>query len=77
MSRAGPYLRAVDRFLDYLRDQRNALELEIARLRDQRETLNQDLYYQRLEGLLVELARLYEQIEKGGVVPAESGDPRP
>ena len=43
-----------------LRRQRDALEQELAHLRERKTTLNEDDYFARLETLLVELARLYE-----------------
>lgn len=42
------------------RARRDTLELAIARLRDQKATLAEDDYYRQLEGILRELARLYE-----------------
>jgi hypothetical protein len=42
-----------------LRQERDQLELSVAALRDQKEKLNEDEYYARLERLMVELARLY------------------
>lgn len=42
------------------RARRDALEREIAALREQKPTLAEDDYYARLEKLLVEFARLYE-----------------
>ena len=43
-----------------VRTRRNALELEVARLREQKSQLAEDEYYGRLETLLVELAQLYK-----------------
>lgn len=43
-----------------LRERRDALELAIAKLRDEKPKLKEDEYYERLEKLMVELARLYE-----------------
>lgn len=43
-----------------LRERRDALELAIAKLRDEKPKLKEDEYYDRLEKLMVELARLYE-----------------
>jgi hypothetical protein len=59
------------RFPDELRPRRDELELEIARLRDQKPQLNEDEYYAQLERLLVDLAELYERAESTG---QESGD---
>jgi hypothetical protein len=46
-----------------LRAKRDELELAIEALRDQKATLAESEYYERLEKLLVELARLYQQAE--------------
>jgi hypothetical protein len=43
-----------------LRARRDRLELEIETLREKKATLAEDDYYSKLEGLLLELARLYE-----------------
>jgi hypothetical protein len=43
------------------RARRDELELSIARLRDAKRTMDEEEYYQKLEGLLFELARLYDQ----------------
>jgi hypothetical protein len=42
-----------------LRRRRDQIELSIAALRDQKAKLSEDAYYRQLEGLMVELARLY------------------
>ena len=44
-----------------LRAQRDRLELEVMTLRDARQSLSEEAYYTRLEALLVEMARIYEQ----------------
>ena len=44
-----------------LRQRRDALELAIAKLREEKAALNEDDYYNRLEKLMLELAQLYEQ----------------
>jgi hypothetical protein len=44
-----------------VRQQRDALELEIARLRDRKTTMEEAAYYSDLEKLLLSLARLYQQ----------------
>ena len=44
-----------------LRKRRDALELAIAKLREEKAALNEDDYYNRLEKLMLELAQLYEQ----------------
>lgn len=43
-----------------LRARRDELELSLARLREAKQTLSETDYYQRLERLMLELARLYE-----------------
>lgn len=43
-----------------VRRKRDALELAVFKLRDQKATLPEDEYFNRLESLLVELAELYE-----------------
>jgi hypothetical protein len=43
-----------------VRARRDALELSIAKLRDAKKTLSEEEYYQKLEGLLLDLARLYD-----------------
>ena len=43
-----------------LRARRDKLELEIAALRDRKAKMNEDKYFQELEKLLLQLARLYE-----------------
>lgn len=47
-----------------IRTQRNDLELKLARLRAQKDSLNEDKYYQELEPLLLQLARLYQTPDK-------------
>jgi len=42
-----------------VRARRDQIELAIAKLRDEKKDLEEDVYYQRLEPLLLELARLY------------------
>ena len=44
-----------------VRARRDALELNVARLRPRKGSMTEDEYYQQLEALLVELARLYQQ----------------
>ncbi len=56
-----------------LRAKRDELELAIEALRDQKATLAEADYYERLEKLLVDLARLYEQAEQ--VEKAAGGTP--
>ena len=47
-----------------VRAKRDTIELSINQLRDTKRTLPEDEYYQRLESLLLELARLYGSAEK-------------
>jgi hypothetical protein len=47
-----------------LRKRRDELELAIEALRDKKAGQNEDEYYGKLEPLLVELAELYEKVEK-------------
>jgi hypothetical protein len=51
-----------------LRQRRDQLELSIAALRDQKQKLAEDVYYARLDALLVELARVYRAA--GLIAPA-------
>lgn len=44
-----------------MRARRDELEVAVAKLRDSKKSLPADEYYQKLEGLLLELARLYEK----------------
>lgn len=44
------------------RARRDALEVAIGRLRDAKKDLPEDRYYQQLEALLLELARIYEPV---------------
>jgi hypothetical protein len=46
-----------------LRQRRDELEIQIATLRSDKEQLGDDEYYQRLEGLMVELARIYAAVK--------------
>jgi len=58
------HLIASDRELQIpaeLRQRRNQLELSVAALRDQKSKLKEDEYYERLEKLMLELARLYHR----------------
>ena len=47
-----------------VRTERNALERELAHLRDAKATLPEDDYFAKLEALLIQLARLYRDGEK-------------
>lgn len=59
------------------RRRRDALERDILRLRELKGTLAEEEYYSRLEPLLIELARLYEQAERdqAAAPPASGGGP--
>ena len=48
-----------------LRQRRDQLELSVAALRDQKSKLKEEEYYERLEKLMVELARLYRETQGG------------
>jgi len=48
-----------------VRQRRNQLELSVAALRDEKNKLGADEYYKRLEPLLIELARLYRDLQAG------------
>jgi len=47
-----------------LRATRDRLELEVVKLRDAKESFSQDEYFSRLEKLLCDIARIYEQTDK-------------
>jgi hypothetical protein len=47
-----------------LRRRRDQLELQVLQLRDGRSKLPEDEYYRRMEPLVLELARLYQRVEK-------------
>jgi hypothetical protein len=47
------------------RHRRDAIELTIASLRDQKGKLSEDEYYRRLEPLMVDLGRLYLEVQAG------------
>lgn len=51
------------------RERRDAIELEIARLRARKSSLTEDAYYETLERLLVKLARLHEPNTRRGAGP--------
>lgn len=55
-----------------VRRRRDALELEIAALRQRKTKLSEDEYYAQLEPLLVELARLYEPSDASPATPASA-----
>ncbi len=57
-----------------LRRRRDQIELSIAALRDQKDKLGDDVYYRRLEDLMVELARLYRAAQ--GKAPSGPEAPR-
>ena len=47
-----------------LRARRDKLELEVMKLRDSKENFSEDEYFSRLETLLYDIAKIYEQTEK-------------
>ena len=47
-----------------IRQRRDQLEREIERLRQTKKNLNETDYYEQLEEILVELAKLYQQFEQ-------------
>jgi hypothetical protein len=49
-----------------LRTERDRLELEVIKLRDAKENLAEEEYYNRLEKLLYQIAKIYEQTDKTG-----------
>lgn len=57
-----------------LRGRRDRLEAEIASLRDRKEALGEDAYYDALEPLMIELARLYRSVEASASGDPASGD---
>lgn len=48
-----------------VRQRRDELELTLAELREQKATLPEDEYYDRVEAIMLELARMYQQLEAG------------
>jgi hypothetical protein len=52
--------------LPEIRERRDALEMKIARLREAKGKLGEDVYYEQLEELLLEVATLYESVESSG-----------
>ncbi|MGP0067316.1 MAG: hypothetical protein ACLQGP_27440 [Isosphaeraceae bacterium] len=54
------------------RHRRDAIELAIAALRDQKGKVSEDEYYKRLEALMVELGRLYREVDERPGSHAES-----
>jgi hypothetical protein len=46
-----------------LRTQRDQLELEVMKLRDSKDTFSEDEYFSKLEALLSDIARIYEQTD--------------
>jgi hypothetical protein len=59
-----------------LRQRRNELELAVAALRDQKGKLKEDEYYARLEKLMVELAKVYRELEAGSTQSRDSRNAR-
>ena len=47
-----------------LRADRNRLELEIMQLREQKAEIPEELYYERLEPLLYQIAEIYDQVDE-------------
>ncbi len=47
-----------------LRAKRDKLELEVLKLRDSKKTFSEDEYFSKLETLLYDIARIYDQAEK-------------
>jgi hypothetical protein len=58
-----------------MRASRDALERQVANLRESKGALSEEEYYERLEVLLISLARLYENVE--GAAAAGQGTPEP
>lgn len=54
-----------------IRRRRDEIERAVATLRDQKGTIDEEQYYQRLEPLMLELARLYRQAESASTCPEE------
>ena len=55
-----------------VRQRRNQLELSVAALRDEKNKLGADEYYKRLELLMIELARLYRDLQSGAPSQGEA-----
>ncbi len=53
-----------------LRARRDQLELDVMRLRDAKDNLSEDQYFAKLETLLYDIARIYEQADRA----AQAGD---
>jgi hypothetical protein len=58
-----------------IRQRRDELELSIASLRDRKAQFSEDDYYNRLEKLMVELARLYAKVPGGPAPGSEARQP--
>ena len=58
-----------------VRERRDALELELAGLREEKKTLDADTYYARLEPIVLQLARLYESLERPPERPRKPASP--
>jgi hypothetical protein len=52
------------------RGERDRLELAIEALREEKPKLDANVYYERLEAILLELARVYERFEEAGKDPS-------
>jgi hypothetical protein len=59
-----------------VRHRRDQLELAIAALRDGKEKLDAEVYYTRLEPLMVELARIYRDLPASSSSPGQGEAPR-
>ncbi|MBI1374030.1 MAG: hypothetical protein GC159_15015 [Phycisphaera sp.] len=57
-----------------LRAQRDALELQVVKLRDAQDSMAEDEYLRRVEPLLIDLARVYRQAERAA---AKDSQPKP
>lgn len=57
-----------------VRARRDELELKIAALRTRKSQLSEDAYYQQLEVLAVDLAKLYDAAESSDLAPADKSN---
>jgi len=58
-----------------VRQRRDELELSISKLREEKKQLEEDAYYARLEPILLDLARLYEGVERTGKKSEQESGP--
>jgi hypothetical protein len=49
-----------------LRAERDRLELEVMKLRDRKEEFSEDEYFSKLEAMLLDITRIYDQADKAG-----------